>query len=210
MIGPWASSSMNNAVNAGEPLDAISVEIDAMHTIAGVLAGIRDPDMRQRVLQWANQRFGTTPETGATSIRTASVAPNDDPSLSVDTLHDLFDGPGTCGLAASHPVGSVSGVVQDETPPHSEPMFTEAEITAIDLADLAAPQHRQTTAADEALALQAIAEDSAPPAAVTAAAVEGSAAPAPTREAREDQGLDALVKGFASALQRLAVDWSAG
>jgi len=44
--------------NTADPtLDAIAVELEAMQAIARTLAGIRDPQIRQRVLEWANDRF---------------------------------------------------------------------------------------------------------------------------------------------------------
>ena len=62
-----------------------------MQTIAQTLAGVRDHDMRVRILRWMNERFaGVAPPTPDTPAGMRRKAAASDPCLSVDGL-DLFD-----------------------------------------------------------------------------------------------------------------------
>jgi len=200
-----AADSVSDAKNSEETFDAITVEIDAMEAIARVLADIRDPDARQRILRWADLRFGQTSPTGAATAQAAPTGLSDDASLSVDTLHDLFDGPQSGDPATSQAGTPEIGAFEPVTRAASEPMFTEAELTELDLDALASPDpaRHQTPAADETLAL---AEPAQQPRGA-GRAVDAPEAAAHADAACEDQGLDTLVKGFANDLQRLAVDW---
>jgi hypothetical protein len=206
-----APHSLKDALNVDKTIDAITIEIEAMQTIARALAGIRDPETRQRVLQWANERFSTTPHAGATSADAAALEPDDDSALGIAMLDDLFDGPGeSTTTPASDPVLCEFPDFGVAEPTVAEPMFTEADLTELDLIEPAVTQ----LAIAQAIVAQAAAEEQAAVEQQAAAQQsvaepvgEGPDAGTPVRAAREEQALDTLVKGFASDLQRLAVEW---
>src|SRR5262249_15222520 len=82
-------------------IQAIAVELSAMQDIARALASIRDPEVRQRVLQWTNERFGTSkPSAGRPSRSEASTS--DDSALTFEHLEDLFDNAPASATRASH------------------------------------------------------------------------------------------------------------
>lgn len=177
--------------NPDPTLDAIAVELDAMQAIARALAGIRDPQVRRRVVQWANDRFnlGPTPQPpGGCTLVHEKV---DESSLDVEPLYDLFDAPrpslrAHSSLAAPAPI---------------------ANAAAAPVADSLYDLFEHPRAAAQSAAAQAA------PAAITPAAVAAVApvrelrAVPDAREPREEAALDTMVKGFASELQRLAVEW---
>jgi hypothetical protein len=209
-----APHSPNDARKAGPAIDAISAEIGAMQAIADALTGIRDPETRQRVLQWAIERFSTTPRADATAPRASARVLDDELALGIDRLDDLFDGPLACTATP------VSGTVESEfadfevaAPVIAEPMFTEADLTELDFIEPAAAQMAlaeaivaQAAAEQQAEAEQQAARQQPAQQSTSEPAVEGPDAQRPGA-ARDEQALDTLVKGFASDLQRLALEW---
>ena len=74
--------------------DALSAELEAMHAIGAALARVRDPQARLRVLRWAADRFDAQPAAAPAPPPCAAVAaPLSDPTLAVETLHELFETP---------------------------------------------------------------------------------------------------------------------
>jgi len=75
--------------------DQLSVELEAMSTIGRTLDAIEDPALRQRILNWAVQRWGADrPATVDNSSRATATPQPSDSDLSVDSIGDLFEGPG--------------------------------------------------------------------------------------------------------------------
>jgi len=73
--------------------DTLGLELEAMSTIGRTLDAIDDPALRQRILNWAVQRWGVDrSRTDAVEGTAKSLAfrPVDDPALSVDSIGDLF------------------------------------------------------------------------------------------------------------------------
>jgi hypothetical protein len=174
--------------NTPDPtLDAIAVELDAMQAIARALAGIRDPQIRHRVLQWANERFNHGPAPQPPGGRTVATE-NDESSLDVEPLYDLFDAPRpTTQSQSSH--AACAPIANAAAAPVADSLY--------DFFD-------HPRAAAQSAAVQAAAEIA--PAAAAPPARELRAVP-DAREPREEAALDTMVKGFASELQRLAVEW---
>jgi hypothetical protein len=79
--------------NTDRVLDTIAIELEAMQAIATALAAVRDPQARQRVLQWANERFNADPALLASPHRPNAAEPADDPSLAVEPLYEFFEAP---------------------------------------------------------------------------------------------------------------------
>ena len=78
-----------------ESVDALAIELEAMATIGRAFEAIEDVTLRQRVLQWAVERWGVD-RPGSTVIveprsRTGAGPLASDPALSVDSIDDLFD-----------------------------------------------------------------------------------------------------------------------
>jgi hypothetical protein len=76
--------------------DDLSAELDAMRAIGAALARVHDPLARARVLRWAAERFQTPPIAAAAALPLSPLAMPalvDDPTLGVETLHELFDAP---------------------------------------------------------------------------------------------------------------------
>lgn len=170
--------------NTPDPtLDAIAVELEAMQAIARALAGIRDPQIRQRVLQWANERFNLGPAPQPPGGRTVATEKVDEGSLDVEPLYDFFDAPRPS--AQSHSSQAAPAPI--------------ANAAAAPVADSLYDFFEHPRAAAQAAAVQAASAPIAP-------ARELRAVP-DAREPREEAALDTMVKGFASELQRLAVEW---
>ena len=76
--------SQSNVANSQQDHELV-VELEALQAIGLALARVQDPKTRQRILQWATERFceGAAP---AVDVRNAATP---DPSLTVDAL-DLF------------------------------------------------------------------------------------------------------------------------
>jgi len=179
--------------NTADPtLDAVAVELEAMQVIARALGGIRDPQIRQRVLQWANERFngGRTPD--PPRPRREPVDNSDESGLDVGPLYDFFN-------VARPSTESLS--LQADAP---EPIANAAAAPAADsLYDF----FEHPRAAAQAAAVQATPAVTAPAPATPIAPARELRAVSDAREPREDAALDTMVKGFASELQRLAVEW---
>src|SRR3954471_24099426 len=76
--------------NTADPaLDAIAVELDAMQAIARALAAVRDPHVRQRVLQWANERFNIAPAPQPPAGRPTPSENLDESRLAAAPVHDV-------------------------------------------------------------------------------------------------------------------------
>jgi hypothetical protein len=98
--------------------DSVSDELESMRRIAKALDALPDDDARQRVLQWAADRYHGTgtlivPQPAAV-MRTAT----DDPNLAVEELEDLFEPaakPGTAAtsVVASQPRAGVESMIKD-------------------------------------------------------------------------------------------------
>ena len=179
--------------NTADPtLDAIAVELEAMQAIARALAGIRDPQIRQRVLQWANERFngGRTPQPARPRPQTSDNT--DDSGLDVGPLYDFFNiaRPSTQSLSA-----------QADAP------VSTANAAAAPVNDSLYDFFEHPRAAAHAAAVQASAAVIAPAAAAPVVPARELRAVPDASEPREDAALDTMVKGFASELQRLAVEW---
>jgi hypothetical protein len=98
----------------------LTVELEAMATIGRVLDAIQDPDIRQRVLNWACERWGDPVQRAYTASKAAAndptlslvpIAESNDPNLSVDSIDDLFSDardnrPGAS--SAPEPVGAAA------------------------------------------------------------------------------------------------------
>ena len=171
--------------------DAIAVELEAMETIARVLSGIRDPQIRQRVLQCANEGFNPGPTPQPPGGRTAVTEKLDESDLDVEPLYDLFDVPRPTAQSPSSPAA----------PP------SVANASATPAADSLYDFFEHPRAAAQAAAAQADLTAIAPAAAAPVAPARELRAVPDAREPREEATLDTMVKGFASELQRLADEW---
>jgi hypothetical protein len=165
-----------------------------MQAIARTLAGIRDPQVRQRVLEWANERFNAgrpprpAPRPGAGTIEDTA----DESGLDVAPLYDFFN--------VARPSTQSLSVPADAPAP-------TADAAAASAADSLYDFFEHPRAAAQAAAIQATpAVIATASASVAAPARELRAVPDP-RAPREDAALDTMVKGFASELQRLADEW---
>jgi hypothetical protein len=177
--------------NTADPaLDAIAVELDAMQAIARALAAVRDPHIRQRVLQWANERFNIAPAPQPPAGRPAPSENLDESSLDVEPLYDFFDAPRPATRRPSAQAAPAA-VANAAAPPPADSLYDFFE---------------HPRAAAQSLAVQPAPVIAPPPAAVVAPARELRAVP-DTREPREEAALETMVKGFASELQRLADEW---
>lgn len=177
--------------NTADPTpDAIAVELEAMQAIARALGGISDPQIRQRVLQWANERFngGRPPQPPRPRPETPDDA--DESGLDVGPLYDLFD--------VARPSTQSLSVQADAPAPITDAASAPAADSLYDFFE-------HPRAAAQAAAAQATPAVTAPAPPVTPTR-ELRAVP-DAREPREDAPLDTMVKGFASELQRLAVEW---
>ena len=85
-----------------EHYDSVSDELESMRRIAKALDALHDDTTRQRVLQWANDRYHGT---GATAVAPQPAAvmqvATDDPNLAVEELDDLFDPAVKVGVKAA-------------------------------------------------------------------------------------------------------------
>ena len=66
----------------------LNEELEAMATIGGVLDGVHDPVVRQRVLRWVNERFLPTEQ--PSSLIVPAETSHLDSTLGVDSLSDIF------------------------------------------------------------------------------------------------------------------------
>jgi hypothetical protein len=77
--------------------DHLGLELEAMSTIGRALDAIEDPALRQRILNWALERWGgdrsLLPQAEAPG-QVSTRHPASDPALSVDSIDELFgEGP---------------------------------------------------------------------------------------------------------------------
>jgi hypothetical protein len=77
--------------------DDLGVELEVMSTIGRALEAIDDVALRQRILQWAVERWGVdrsrsdaTARIVEPQLRQAPGSHANDPALSVDSIDDLF------------------------------------------------------------------------------------------------------------------------
>jgi hypothetical protein len=77
--------------------DDLGVELEAMSTIGRTLEAIDDVALRQRILQWAVERWGVDRSRSDAASLTVEPQPRqaagshaNDPDLSVDSIDDLF------------------------------------------------------------------------------------------------------------------------
>jgi len=178
----------SQGTTADPTLGAITVELEAMQAIARTLAGIRDPQVRQRVLQWANERFNAArPPQPAPRPRPETIEETaDETGLDVAPLYDYFNVPRPSTQSLSVPAGAPAPIANAAATPAADSLYDFFE-------------HPR--------AAQAAAMQAAPAVAVPAAPSRELRAVADPREPREDAALDTMVKGFASELQRLAAEW---
>jgi len=74
--------------------DELAVELEAMSTIGRTLEAIEDPSLRQRILNWAVQRWGadrSSSEPIEAPRATAARRTSDCSDLSVDSIAEFFD-----------------------------------------------------------------------------------------------------------------------
>lgn len=69
--------------------DALSIELEAMSIIGRVLDAIEDPALRQRILNWAAERWGGRAKSTDAAQGTAAIPPADS-DLSVDSIGEMF------------------------------------------------------------------------------------------------------------------------
>jgi len=177
---------------ADSTLDAIAVELEAMQAIARALAGIRDPQIRQRVLQWANERFNAGRPPQPPRPRPETIETADESGLDVAPLYDFFNVPRPSTQSLSAQADAPAPIANAAAAPAADSLYDFFE---------------HPRAAAQAAAVQASpAVIATAPAAPDAPARELRAVP-DAHQPREEAALDTMVKGFASELQRLAVEW---
>jgi hypothetical protein len=75
--------------------DHLGIELEAMSSIGRTLDAIEDPALRQRILNWAIERFRGDRSSIAIAEAPSGTATRhlaNDPALSVDSIGDLFSG----------------------------------------------------------------------------------------------------------------------
>ncbi len=85
--------------------DDLGVELEAMSTIGRALDAIEDDALRQRILQWAVERWGANrsrPDAVEPQAQGVAGPLANDPGLSVDSIGDLFED----GAAQTRPVAA--------------------------------------------------------------------------------------------------------
>ena len=113
---------------------ALSAELDAMHAIGAALARVRDPQARLRVLRWAADRFDAQPAAAPAPPPSAAVAaPLSDPTLAVETLHELFEPPASddvlleiFDVPAMHAIAAAPEAASAPRKPREEPARLDA------------------------------------------------------------------------------------
>jgi len=96
--------------------DSVGAELDSMRQIAQAIEQLRDPEVRQRVLRWAHERYGVAaaaPLPGVTHVARTPVA---EPMMAIEELQDLFEPrpaePAATAAAPARPRG-VESMVKD-------------------------------------------------------------------------------------------------
>jgi hypothetical protein len=92
------SSRSDVRVNKQEAFDEFGIELEAMSTIGRALEAIEDVALRQRILQWAVERWGVINHFDSDAVepefKRATAPLASDPALSVESIGELFgDGP---------------------------------------------------------------------------------------------------------------------
>jgi hypothetical protein len=90
------SSRTDARDNKPENADDLGIELEAMSTIGRALEAIEDVALRQRILQWAVERWGADRSRSEAAVvesqpQQAVRSLANDPALSVDAIDDLFD-----------------------------------------------------------------------------------------------------------------------
>ena len=114
--------------------DGLSAELEAMHAIGAALARVRDPQARLRVLRWAADRFDAQPAAAPAPQPSAAVAaPLSDPTLAVETLHELFETPASddvlleiFDVPAMHAIAAAPEPASAPRKPREEPARLDA------------------------------------------------------------------------------------
>jgi hypothetical protein len=158
--------------------DYITDELDAISTIAQVLASLPDTAARVRVLRWAAERFEIN--ASMTAAPAPAAASTVDQTLSVDGLQDLFAAAPVKDTRAHLSVDDTLGL-HDMLPP---PVATPGAATSVAIVDNA-----QLALEIESLELDAPAVEQQPAAA-----------------ALDPQRAESLIHSFVADLQRLAQD----
>ena len=120
--------------------DDLGVELEAMSRIGRALEAIDDVALRQRILQWAVERWGVdrsradaTSVTVEAQLRQAAGSHTDDPNLSVDSIDDLFgDSP-----IEARPVVAPKAQTQTPAPAGKTPVESMLQSLAADFQRLA-------------------------------------------------------------------------
>jgi len=79
--------------NKHDSHDDLGIELEAMSTIGRALDAIQDPALRQRILNWAIERWGGDSFrklNADPAAPKAVISPANDPALSVDSIGELF------------------------------------------------------------------------------------------------------------------------
>jgi len=72
-------------------MDSLTVELESMRQIAAALDRLQDDDARQRVLQWAQNRYAAEMSAAFAPAQVAKPAAVSDPNVGVEQLADLFE-----------------------------------------------------------------------------------------------------------------------
>jgi hypothetical protein len=92
------SSRIDARATKQESVDELGIELEAMSTIGRALEAIEDVALRQRILQWAVERWGVVNHSHSDIVepesKRATTPLTSDPALSVESIGELFgDGP---------------------------------------------------------------------------------------------------------------------
>ena len=87
------SSRSSDRDSRHDSRDHLGIELEAMSAIGRTLDAIEDPALRQRILNWAIERWGGDRSRVVIAEGLRPQPPGDlatDPALSVDSIADLF------------------------------------------------------------------------------------------------------------------------
>ncbi len=132
------SSDDENQGGRPDDHDELGAELEAMATIGRALDSIQDPALRQRILNWAVERWGdqglraASPEPAPVAYAPSRTAAASDPGLAVDAIDDLF---------GEKPVdprpGKAPAILEPEKPQGKAPVETMLQSLAADFQRLA-------------------------------------------------------------------------
>ena len=120
--------------------DELGAELEAMATIGRALDSIQNPALRQRILNWAVERWGDEGLRAATAANveapaayaSSKASAADDPGLAVDSIDDLF------GEKPAEPrPGKAPAILEPEKPQGKAPVETMLQSLAADFQRLA-------------------------------------------------------------------------